>query len=138
MLKLLVGLKGTGKTKTLINMVNTSLEKTNGNVVCVEKGNKLIHEIKYQARLIDTDEYLISNGEELIGFLAGIAASNHDVTDLFVDAILKICGNEPDAFASFVTKANELSEKHSVNIVVTASIAPENVPESIRRFIIEH
>jgi len=138
MLKLIVGLKGSGKTKTLIDMVNSSLEKTNGNVVCVEKGTKLIHEIKYQARLVDTDEYFVQNAEALCGFISGIYASNHDVTDIFVDSALKICNNDVEAFASLVEKVNTFSEQHSLNIVMTSSIASADLPEQIKKFVIEH
>lgn len=138
MLKLIVGLKGSGKTKTLIDMVNSSLEKTNGNVVCVEKGTKLIHEIKYQARLIDTDEYFVQNAESLCGFISGIYASNHDVTDIFVDSALKICNNDVAAFAALAEKINTFSEEHTLNIVMTASIAASDLPEQIKKFILEH
>ncbi|MBE6565460.1 MAG: hypothetical protein E7655_09350 [Ruminococcaceae bacterium] len=138
MLKLIVGLKGSGKTKTLIDMVNTSLEKTNGNVVCVEKGTKLIHEIKYQARLVDTDEYFVQNAESLCGFISGIYASNHDVTDIFVDSALKICNNDVAAFASLIEKVNAFAEQHAIHIVMTASIASADLPEQIKKFVIEH
>ncbi len=138
MLKLIVGLKGSGKTKTLIDMVNSSLEKTNGNVVCVEKGTKLIHEIKYQARLVDTDEYFVQNAEALCGFISGIYASNHDVTDIFVDSALKICNNDVAAFASLIEKVNTFAEQHAIHIVMTASIASADLPEQVKKFVIEH
>ena len=98
MVKLIVGLKGSGKTKALIEMVNAKVNETPGSVVCLEKGGKLIHEINYQARLIDTDEYKIGSADALYGFLAGIYASNHDLTDLFIDSALKICNNQIDTF----------------------------------------
>ncbi len=138
MLNLLVGLKGTGKTKTLISMVNSALDKTNGNVVCIEKGTKLIHEIKYQARLVDTEEYNISGAADLYGFVAGILASNHDVTDIFIDSSLKICGNDIPSFTEFILKADSLCKEHKIHIVCTASVAPENVPESLNGFILAH
>ena len=68
MLKLIVGLKGSGKTKTIVEMANKKLDETKGAVVFIEKGTKLIHEVKYQARLLDTDEYLVSNASELGSF----------------------------------------------------------------------
>ena len=86
MLKLIIGVKGTGKTKTLINLVNTAVENSKGDVVCIEKGVKLRYDIKYQARLIDTEEYFVCDAQSLFGFVAGIFASNHDVTDLFIDS----------------------------------------------------
>jgi len=86
MLKLIIGVKGTGKTKTLINLVNTAVENSKGDVVCIEKGVKLRYDIKYKARLIDTEEFFVTDAQSLYGFVAGIFASNHDVTDLFIDS----------------------------------------------------
>ncbi len=85
MLKLILGLKGSGKTKTLIEMVNDASRTSKGSVVCIEKGQKLIYDIKYTARLVEADAYDIDNPHSLYGFIAGIAASDHDLTDLFVE-----------------------------------------------------
>ena len=98
MIKLIVGIKGTGKTKQLIDMANAAVTATKGCVICAEKGNKLIHEIKYQARLVDVDEYAIDDARSLYGFVSGMFASNHDVTDLFIDSALKICNNDINEF----------------------------------------
>ena len=135
MLKLIIGVKGTGKTKALINMVNTAVENSNGNVVCIEKGDKLTYDIKYQARLIDTKQYFISDAQSLYGFVAGILASNHDVTDLFVDSALKICNNDTVAFDDFVEKINALVEKVNVNIVMTSSIPVEEATETVKKYL---
>ena len=125
MLKLIIGVKGTGKTKTLINMVNAAVENSHGAVVCIEKGVKLRYDIKYQARLINTEEYYVSDAESLYGFLAGIFASNHDVTDLFIDSALKICKNDIAEFDTFVADLAKLLEKVDVNVVITSSIPVE-------------
>lgn len=135
MLKLIIGVKGTGKTKTLINMVNTAVENTHGDVVCIEKGAKLRYDIKYQARLIDTEEYYISDAQALYGFLAGILASNHDVTDLFIDSALKICKNDLAAFDAFVEEASKLIEKIGVNVVITSSIPAEEASETVKKYL---
>ncbi len=135
MIKLIVGVKGSGKTKTLISMVNTALGKTDGAVVCIEKGTKLIHEIKYQARLIDTDEYLICGADELYGFIAGVYASNHDVTDIFIDSALKICGGELDKFQKFMARIDTFAAAHGVNFTITSSIPAEDVPEELNKYL---
>ena len=85
MIKLLVGVKGTGKTKALIAAANQALETSKGYVVCIEKGATLRHEISYKVRLVNTDDYLIDNAAALGGLVAGILAGNSDVTDLFID-----------------------------------------------------
>ena len=135
MLKLIIGVKGTGKTKTLINMVNSAVESSHGNVVCIEKGVKLRYDIKYRARLINTEEYNISDAQSLYGFLAGILASNHDVTDLFVDSALKICKNDVAQFDTFVAEVADLVEKVGVNVVITSSIPAEEASETVKRYI---
>ena len=135
MLKLIIGVKGTGKTKALINMVNTAVESSHGDVVCIEKGVKLRYDVKYQARLIDTKEYFISDAQALYGFVAGILASNHDVMDLFVDSALKICNNDMAAFEEFVEKVDALAQKLNVNVVMTSSIPTEEATEIVKKYI---
>ena len=135
MLKLIIGVKGTGKTKALINMVNTAAENSHGNVVCIEKGDKLTYDIKHQVRLIDTKQYFISDAQSLYGFVAGIFASNHDVTDLFIDSALKICGNDNVAFDKFVEEVNALVEKLNINVVMTSSIPVEEASETVNKYL---
>ena len=135
MVKLIIGIKGTGKTKTLIQMVNSALETTGGNVVVLEKGEKLRYDIKYQARLVNTDEYYVSDAQSLYGFVAGLLASNHDVTELFIDSALKICNNDAEAFDTFVEKTNALIEKVGVNVVITSSIPAEEASETVKKYL---
>lgn len=135
MLKLLIGVKGTGKTKTLIELVNDALSKTHGDVVCIEKGVKLRYDIKYQARLINTNEYLVFDGEALYGFIAGILASNHDVSDLFVDSALKICNEDRAAFEKMVLAVDELCSKTNVNVVMTSSLPIEEASDTIKKYL---
>ena len=135
MLKLIIGVKGTGKTKNLINLVNTAVENSQGDVVCIEKGTKLRFDVKYTARLIDVNEYFVDDAQSLYGFIAGILASNHDVTDLFVDSALKICENDVAAFDKFVEEVNALSEKINLNVVITSSIPVEEASEIVKKYL---
>lgn len=132
MIKLLIGSKGSGKTKTLIDLTNNAANTSKGSVVCIEKGDKLTHEITYKARLIDTDFYLVDDAETLCGFIAGILASNNDITDIFVDSALKICANDVAAFEAVLPKLEKLAK--DINLVMSASIAVENCPASIKAF----
>jgi len=135
MLKLIVGLKGSGKTKELISLVNGAAEETKGSVACIEKGNKLVHEISYHARLVDTEEYGIYDAVSLYGMIAGMYASNHDLTHIFVDSALKICNNDIDSFEEFIKKCDQLGEKNNIEFVFTSSILPEDLPDSCKKFI---
>ena len=132
MIKLFIGGKGSGKTKTLIEIVNNAVEASKGNVICIEKGDKLIHDITYKARLVDTDAYAISEADALYGFIAGILASNSDITDIFVDSALKIVGNDTAAFETMLKKLEKITA--DVNLVMTASIAVEECPEGIKAY----
>ena len=135
MLKLIIGVKGTGKTKNLINLVNTAVENSHGDVVCIEKGTKLRYDVKYKARLIDVNEYYVDDAQSLYGFIAGIRASNHDVTDLFVDSALKICNNDSVAFDKFVEELNMLVAKLNVKVTMTSSLPAEEASETVKKYL---
>ena len=135
MVKLIIGVKGTGKTKTLIDMVNKAQNETNGCVVCIEKGSKLRYDVNSQVRLIDTIEYLVTDSQSLFGFVAGILASNYDVTDIFIDSCLKICNEDVSAFEKFLLEVEALALKSNVNVVITSSLPVENVTDIMKKFI---
>ena len=135
MLKLMIGVKGTGKTKTLIEMVNNAVNETSGAVVCIEKGDKLRYDIKYQARLVNTKEYMINDAQSLYGFVAGILASNHDVTDLFIDSALKICNEDREAFEAMLDKLSALIEKTGTKLFITSSMPVEEATEGVKKYL---
>lgn len=135
MLKLLIGVKGSGKTKTLIEMVNQAVEASEGAVVCIEKGIKLRYDVNYRCRLINVDEYYVFDAGALYGFVAGILASNHDVTDVFIDSALRICNNDRDAFERLLLSLDEFADSHKVNIVMTSSLPVDDADDTIKRYI---
>ena len=135
MLKLMIGVKGTGKTKTLIENVNAAAAASHGDVVCIEKGTGLRFDITSKVRLINTEEYLVRDADALYGFIAGILASNYDVTDLFVDNTLKICNGDVAAFETLLCEVDELLKNHDVNLFMTASMPVENASETVKKFI---
>ena len=132
MIKLFIGAKGSGKTKTLIELVNNAANTSNGSVVCIEKGDKLRFDITSKARLIDTDCYNIKDAATLTGFISGILASNSDITDIFVDSSLKICGNDVDAFEVLLKDLDPIVS--DVNLIMTVSIATEVCPDTIKAY----
>ncbi len=135
MLKMIVGVKGTGKTKTLISMVNAATELSAGSVVCLEKGTNLRFNVKYQARLINVDEYALSDAQSLYGFIAGVYASNQDITHIFVDGTYRICNKNIVEFEKFVLEAAKLADEADINIVMTVSMPTEDIPESIKQYM---
>lgn len=132
MIDVIVGKKGSGKTKKLVERANEAVSKSNGNVVVIEKGLKLTYDISHQARLIDIDSYSIRGAEALAGFLCGICAGNYDVTDLFVDSTLKIIGQDPDTLVSFVERMNALSSLADTKITLLISMDVAKLPEEIK------
>ena len=134
MVYLILGNKGSGKTKRLIDLVNAAVEKSNGNVVCIEKEKLLTYNVNYRARLVDTDQYNVSGYDAFYGFISGIIAGNHDITDILVDATLKIGGRDYEALANFLEKVSELSKTAEQDITFTVSCDESELPERIFTF----
>lgn len=133
MLKLLIGKKGSGKTKKLIDAAELALKNSKGNVIVIEKGAKLTYEISHKARLIDVESYGISGKEAMYGFISGICAGNYDVTDILIDATLKIIGQDMKDLEVYINNLKSLSE--SINITLLVSAAEEDLPESIKDLV---
>ena len=131
MISMIIGNKGSGKTKRLVELVNAAVDASKGNVVCIEKGLKLTYDLTHKARLVDTDEYNISGFDTLYGFISGMCAGNYDLTEIFVDATLKIGGRNYDELADFIAKLAPLVEKSKVEIVFTISCDEADLPERI-------
>lgn len=131
----MIGVKGTGKTKALVNMVNETSDTSKGNVICLEKGVKLTYDVKHQVRLVNTNEYLVFDAQSLFGFMAGLMASDHDLTDIFVDSALKICNDDKVAFEKLVLELDELAQKANVNITMTASLPVEEASDVINKYV---
>ena len=136
MIKLIVGNKGAGKTKPLINMANEAVKNSNGNVVVVEKGLKMTYDIDHAARLVDTDEYKVEGFAALYGFLAGLMAGNYDITDILVDATLKIGGQDKEELASMIDRLAGLAQEHKVEMAFTISCDVEDLPETLKGYVI--
>lgn len=137
MVTLLIGIKGSGKTKKLISLANEAVTKSMGNVVVIEKGAKLTYDVTHKARLIDTDQYHVSGYDVLFGFISGICAGNYDVTDIFVDSTFKICSDNMDDLKEFVSKIKALAVNSETNVTLLISAAKENLPEGIEAELVE-
>ena len=131
MIKVIIGNKGHGKTKRLIELVNTCVENSDGNVVCVEKEPKLTYDVSSRARLLETDTYAIKGHKAFYGYLAGICAGNYDVTDVLVDATFKIVGRDYNELIKFFDMLSNLSEASDVNFYFTLSCDKEDLPVEV-------
>lgn len=131
MVTLIIGKKGSGKTKKLIQLANEAVAASSGNVVVIEKGAKLTYDVTHKARLIDTDQYTVKGYDMLYGFISGICAGNYDVTDILVDSTFKICTEGVAGIEEFVKKLHELSETAETNITLLISAEENDLPSSI-------
>ncbi len=128
MIKLIIGKKGSGKTKKLVDLVNEATEKSLGNVVCIEKGDTLTYSVTHKARLIDADAFAISGYGEYYGLLSGIKAGNHDVTHIFGDATLRIGTRDYEELIAFLERISKIDD---VEFLFTVSADKDELPKKL-------
>ena len=133
MIHVIMGLKGSGKTKKLIDAINTAVASANGDVVCIEYGKKLTYDVNYKVRLVDSQEYGISNPDLLKGFLSGLHAGNFDITHVFIDNLYKTIGNA--AGEEFVTWCAKFAAENEMEITMTISDDIADAPDGIKQYI---
>ena len=135
MVKVIIGKKGTGKTKALIEMVNQETKESAGNVVCIEYGDKLKLDISSKARLIDIKSYNISGIEALEGFVLGLFAGNYDITSVYVDSVLKIVGEDLVKLGEFLEKLDKFTAASQTSVTVMVSADAADAPASVSKFM---
>ena len=122
MIRVIMGKKGTGKTKQMIDMINQAVQSEHGNVVCIEKGDKLRFDINYQIRLVDSSQYDVADYAAMKGFISGLYAGNYDITHVFIDSLTKIVPsdgyNETEDFLKWL---NNFGEAHDIKFTITIS-----------------
>ena len=135
MIRVIMGKKGSGKTKQMIDMINNAVQTEHGNVVCIERGNKLTFDINYQIRLVESSQYDIANYEALKGFVSGLYAGNYDITHIFIDSLTKIvggdCNNDTENFLDWL---NNFGEKHNIKFTITISDDASLATEGIKKY----
>ena len=135
MVKVIMGLKGSGKTKQLVELINNADREENGSIVCMEKGNKLRFDIDYRVRLIESDSYGVDGYTFLKGFVSGLHAGNFDITNLFIDSLYKISGSSDlKETEEFLQWCEKFSEANGVNITITISDDIANATESMKKY----
>lgn len=132
MIHLILGEKGTGKTKVLLEKVEEGVAKTNGNVVYIDNCDQHAFKLSHQVRLVNALQYDISSHDDFHGFIAGIMAGNYDITHIYIDSILKIVGDDYNEFAAMLDRLNKISDGIDIYFVVSAD--PEELPESLSKY----
>ena len=135
MIKVIVGVKGRGKTKTLLDSVKAAWEKDHGSVVFINNNKRHVLDLNYKIRMIDTSEFAISTYDELYGLLCGVVSQDYDTTDIFVDSITKIADGSDEEIAAFLDKAAALSEKNNIEILMTLSKSADAAGEGIKKYM---
>ena len=130
-----MGLKGSGKTKQLIDAINGAVNTESGDVVCIEYGKKLTYDINYKVRLVDSEEYGITNVDMLKGLLCGLHAGNFDVTSVFIDNVYKTIGRDRAAGEEFIRWAAKFAEANNMKITLTVSDDVEGASEDIKQYL---
>ena len=136
MVKVLIGLKGSGKTKQMIELCNSTAKSSHGHVICIERGTKLKHEIKRQSRLIDTIPYDIRSYQVLRGFITGLYAGNYDIRDIFIDSLFKVSHDDDmQECAKFLGWCETFGGENEINFTISISAPIENAPDEVRKYI---
>ena len=130
-----MGLKGSGKTKKLIDSINEAVSSASGDVVCIEYGKKLTYDVNYRVRLVDSKEYGISNLDMLKGFLSGLHAGNFDITNVYIDNLYKTIGADRAAGEDFILWCAAFAEANQMNITVTVSDDPNEASEAVKQYL---
>ena len=135
MIHVIMGLKGSGKTKKLIDAVHAAVAEAHGDVVCIEYGKKLTYDVSYKVRLVDSEEYAISSSEMLKGFLSGLHAGNFDITHVFIDNLYKTIGADKAAGEEFIAWCAKFAADNSMNITISVSEDPANASEVVKQYL---
>lgn len=135
MVRLIMGVKGSGKTKQLIELINNAAKDEPGHVVCIEANRNMTYDIHYHIRLIDAQEYKLENYDLYRGFISGLYAGNYDITHVFIDSLTKIVGGECDhETEKFLDWLNKFGEKHNIKFTITISDDAALAPDGVKKF----
>ncbi len=137
MVKVIMGLKGSGKTKQMIELINSAVNNEHGNVVAIAHDSKLTYDISYKIRLVDASEYNINNFERLQGFICGLYASNYDITHVFIESLNKLIpvdlcdGPRAEEFYDWL---ESFSEKNGIKFTISVSADASLAPDGVRKY----
>ena len=136
MVRVIMGVKGTGKTKQMIELINTAVQNEHGNVVCIERGPKLTYDINYKIRLVEASQYDMKDFDFLKGFISGLYAGNYDITHIFIDSLTKIVPSEATDLAveEFLDWLNDFGEDNGIKFTVTISADSSLASEGVKKY----
>lgn len=136
MVQLIVGNKGKGKTKHLLDKVNTEVKTASGNITYLDKSTKHMFELNNKVRLIDVSEYMITNSDEFLGFICGIISQDHDLQQMYFDSFLMIACMEGKDISPVVDKLEKIGEHFGTDFILSVSLNESELPEALKSKII--
>jgi len=135
MVKLIVGLKGTGKTKALVEQVKKAVEEESGSVICLEKERNLTYDIPYTVRLIHITDYEFGSPEFFRGFISGLHAADYDISHIFIDGLMKMFKDpDLDKIAELLDELDAFGEKENIQFTITATLDPDQIGDRIKKY----
>lgn len=137
MINVIIGAKGSGKTKYMVDHVNMAVKDEPGTLVFISKDNRLMYDLKSAVRYINTEEFAVDDYDVLYGFLGGIISNNYDVSHIFIDSIWKVVISEEEGFESFLNRIEALGEKLNINFTITISADKNSAPEYLKKYLVE-
>ena len=136
MIQVIMGLKGSGKTKRLIDAINNAVASAQGDVVCIEYGKQLTYDVNYRVRLVNSKEYDINNIDKLKGLLSGLHAGNFDITNVYIDNLYKTIGADRATGEAFILWCAEFAQANNMNITITVSDDPAGASETVKAYLV--
>ena len=135
MVRVIMGVKGTGKTKQMIDLINAAVNVENGHVLCLAKDNKLMYDIKSDIRLVAANEYTINGYDGLMGFVSGLYASNYDITHIFINSLTKVAKVDVDVNTEkFLDWLENFSEKNGIKFTVTITADETTATDGVKKY----
>ena len=135
MIHVIMGLKGSGKTKKMIDSIHEAVANAHGDVVCIEYGKKLTYDVNYRVRLVDSKEYGINNLDMLKGFLSGLHAGNFDITHVYIDNLYKTIGSDRATGEAFIAWCAEFAQVNNMEITMTISDDPAQASDMVKQYL---
>lgn len=136
MVELIVGKKGKGKTKVLLDRVNGTVKEANGSIVYLDKSTKHMYELNNKVRLIDVSSYPIKNADEFVGFICGIISQDHDLEQIYLDSFLKVAKLEDADITNTLEQLDKIGQTYNVSIIISISLDKEEIPEAFQEKIV--
>ena len=136
MIRIIYGKKGSGKTKKIIDAANEAVKSSTGELVFIDDDNRYMYDLRHEIRFVNATEYDVSSPDTFMGFICGILAGNYDMKQLFIDGFLRLVKSEMADLEPFFVKLEDITHRHGVDVVISASAKDDTVPEFLKKYIV--